>query len=166
MKAWVTAIGLLATVLGGTLAAAAESIPKPLRIGALDELDADDRLAVPLVAGILIFRADGTLADYHAPLPSDVFSHVQAAAVIEQARRLGLHLRGAPLSIVRSPDGQLTIEARVMRNDGSTEWMDAFTLDKPQGERRDITSRGYGGPEKDALLKRAGIVLSVDELTK
>ncbi|MGH9850825.1 MAG: hypothetical protein ACREBD_13390 [Blastocatellia bacterium] len=94
--------------------------------------------------GILVFRADGILADYHAPLPPgdptsllpDVFS--QALMVISQASQLNLDKRGAALSLVRKPDGQLTVEARVMRGEGINAYMEVFTLDNPRGERREI----------------------------
>jgi hypothetical protein len=88
--------------------------------------------------GILTFRADGTLADYHSPLPSDFFSHAQALALIDLAKQFGLHLHGAPLSIVRKPDGQLTVEARVMRGSGMNTYIEAFTLENPWGEFREI----------------------------
>ena len=96
--------------------------------------------------GILVFRASGMPADYHAPLPpgdhapllSDAFAQVQALAMIGQAQQLSLDQRGAPLSIVRGPDGQLTVEARVMRGDGINAYMEVFTLDNPRGERREI----------------------------
>jgi hypothetical protein len=94
--------------------------------------------------GILVFRADGMLADYHAPLSPaygasllpEAFAEAQAA--ISQANRLDLNEHGAPLSIVRKPDGQLSVEARVMRGEGLNAWMEVFTLDNPQGERREI----------------------------
>ncbi len=98
--------------------------------------------------GILVFRRDGTLADYHAPLPSDMSPQEQAQtqsreaiqirSLIVRAKRLRLDQRGAPLSIVRRPDGQLTVEARVMRGTGLNAYMELFTLDNPQGERREI----------------------------
>ncbi|MGH9841283.1 MAG: hypothetical protein ACREEM_21215 [Blastocatellia bacterium] len=96
--------------------------------------------------GVLAFHASGMLTDYHSPLPSgdpasllpDIFSQAQAMAMIGQANRLSLDERGAPLSIVRSPEGQLTVEARVMRGDGINAYMEVFTLDNPRGERREI----------------------------
>ena len=95
--------------------------------------------------GVLVFRADGMLADYHAPLPpgdyaslTDAFSQAQSLMVISQASQLNLDKRGAPLSIVRRPDGQLTVEARVMRGEGINAYMEVFTLDNSWGERREI----------------------------
>ncbi len=86
------------------------------------------------------------LTDYHAPLPPgdeatplpDAFTQAQATALISQANRLGLDERGAPLSIVRGPDGRLTVEARVMRGEGINAYMQVFTLNNPRGERREI----------------------------
>jgi pimeloyl-ACP methyl ester carboxylesterase len=94
--------------------------------------------------GILTFRADGTLADYHTPLPSEgtspiqTQSHVRALAFVNQAKQLGLDRRGGLLSIVRRPDGQLTVESRVMRSEGIYCWIEAFTFEHPEGERREV----------------------------
>ena len=94
--------------------------------------------------GILAFRADGTLADYHSPLPSDDGMHAQmetqatARALMGAARALRIDQHGAPLSIVRGSDGQLSLEARVMRTSGIYCWVEAFTLEHPEGERREI----------------------------
>src|SRR5262249_40773588 len=98
--------------------------------------------------GILVFRKDGTLADYHAPLPPNGSSQEQAqtqlvqteqlSRLIIQAKRLNIDQRGAPLSIARRPDGQLTVEARVMRGEGLNAYLEVFTLDNPRGERREI----------------------------
>jgi hypothetical protein len=96
--------------------------------------------------GLLVFRWNGTLADYHAPIPPaehasllpEVFAQVQAMRMIGQAKQLSLDQRGAPLSIVRRPDGQLTVETRVMRGEGLNAYMEVFTLDNPKGERREI----------------------------
>lgn len=95
--------------------------------------------------GVLVFRADGMLADYHAPLPprdyaslTDAFSQAQALMVISQASQLNLDKHSAALSLVRKPDGQLTVEARVMRGAGLNAYMEVFTLDNPLGERHEI----------------------------
>ena len=94
--------------------------------------------------GILTFRADGTLADYHSPLPSDGESqmraqlNVHATTLVNQARQFGLDHRGGLLSIVRGPDGQLSVEARVMRSEGLNCWAEVFSLKHPEGERREV----------------------------
>jgi len=96
--------------------------------------------------GILVFHWDGTLADYHAPLPpgdhawltSDVFSQAQEMRMVGQAKRLSLDQRGAPLSIVRRPDGRLTVEARVVRGTGLNAYLEVFRPENPRGERREI----------------------------
>jgi hypothetical protein len=93
--------------------------------------------------GILVFRPDGTLADYYSPLPSEGASQVQAQSgaqtrsLVTLARRIGLDRRGGLLSIVRRADGQLAVEARVMRSDGIHCWIEAFTMQHPEGERRE-----------------------------
>ena len=96
--------------------------------------------------GILVFRASGLLADYYAPLPPqdhaslapDGFAQAQAVTMIYQASRLGLDQHGAPLAIVRRPDGQLIVEARVMRGTDLNTYLEVFTLENPRGERREI----------------------------
>lgn len=96
--------------------------------------------------GILVFRWDGTLADYNAPLPpgdqaslmSDMFSQAQAMKMVGQAKQLSLDQHGAPLSIVRRPDGRLTVEARVVRGTGLNAYLEVFRPENPRGERREI----------------------------
>lgn len=94
--------------------------------------------------GLLTFRADGTLADYHSPLPSDggaqasIETQARGRALMSAARELRIDQHGAPLSIVRRPDGRLSIEARVMRTSGIYCWVEAFTLEHPEGERREV----------------------------
>lgn len=97
--------------------------------------------------GILVFRANGTLADYHPPLPpadpaserlSGSSRHADARSLAGEAHRRGLDRRGAPVSIVRGPDGELTAETRVLRGEGMDAHMVVFTLDDPDGERREI----------------------------
>jgi hypothetical protein len=121
--------------------------------------------------GILTFRSDRTLADYHSPLPSDGTSHirahsnVRARAVINQAKQFGLDHRGGLLSLVRRPDGQLTVEARVMRTEGITCWVDAFTLENPQGERREVITPTV--PRKISGLQPNGVqILTADDLNE
>jgi hypothetical protein len=98
--------------------------------------------------GILVFRANGSLADYHSPLPEggqtallagEAFAQTQALVKLNQARRFGLDEHGVPLALVRRADGQWTVEARVLRSTGPLDWMEVFTPDNPQGERREIT---------------------------
>lgn len=96
--------------------------------------------------GILVFHASGMLTDYHSPIPSDevtsllpdAFQQTQVVSLLGQAEQLGLHRHGSPLSIVRQPDGLLTVEARVMRGNDINPWMEVFTLDNPRGERREV----------------------------
>jgi len=99
--------------------------------------------------GILVFRANGTLADYHAPLPPSPSSQSQPQirlaqpgqlrSLILHAKQFGLDQHGAPLSIVRKPDGKLALETRVLRGQGLNAYLEVFTTDKPRGERREIT---------------------------
>lgn len=95
--------------------------------------------------GVLVFRADGSLADYHAPLPpaepaarlAAGDAGAEARSVVEDARRRGIDRHGAPLALVRRPDGRLAAEARVLRSEGIGAWLEVFTQDAPEGERRE-----------------------------
>jgi hypothetical protein len=95
--------------------------------------------------GILTFRPDRTLADYHSPIPhasvlqtQSALSQTRIQTLVGQARLRGLDRRGAPLSIVRESGGQLTVEARVLRGDAMNCHVVAYTLNNPQGERREV----------------------------
>ncbi len=91
---------------------------------------------------ILVFRADGSLADYHAPLqpyPSlQARETVQLRSLISQAKRLHLHQHGAAISIVRKANGQWTAESRMPRGEGLNSYLEVFTPENPHGERREI----------------------------
>ena len=108
-----------------------------------------DEYATPLNNhGILVFRADGLLCDYHPPLQSYLplqgrmlsraQENVQIRNLISQAKRLRLDRHGAPLSIVRKPDGQLTVESHVLRGTGLNTYLEVFTPNNPRGERREV----------------------------
>ena len=112
--------------------------------------------------GILVFRADGTLADYHGPLPSG--TSVDVPMLVALAEQAGLDRHGAQLAIVRRPDGAFTVATQVMRGPHMKPYVEAFTLENPAGERHDIIPSAYGGAAKAAVLKGAGIVLDADEL--
>ncbi|HYV04558.1 MAG TPA: hypothetical protein VFB82_08235 [Blastocatellia bacterium] len=119
--------------------------------------------------GILTFRADGTLADYHSPLPSDdgslatMQTQARGQALMSAARGLRIDQHGAPLSIVRRPNGQLSIEARVMRTSGIYCWIEAFTLEHPEGERREVIIPTI--PGKINGVQPSGVqILTADDL--
>lgn len=116
--------------------------------------------------GILVFRANGTLADYHAPLPPAAPTPIPVRTLITHAVQRGLDQHGAPLSLTRTPEGQLTAEARVLRGKGMNAWVEAFTESNPAGERREVLSPEVLYGTKAALLERAGTVLTAEELTR
>lgn len=96
--------------------------------------------------GILVFRANGNLSDYHMPLlPAgqaawlpDVFVQTQALNLLGEAARLRLDDHGVPLALVRQPNGQWTVEAHVLRGEGLNTWMEVFTPNNLRGERREV----------------------------
>ncbi|MBI4906535.1 MAG: hypothetical protein HY820_23100 [Acidobacteria bacterium] len=92
--------------------------------------------------GILVFRANGTLADYHPPLMPDAdtpfLMETRAKSLLGKARQLRLEQHGVPLSLVRRPDGQMTVEARVLRGEGLNQYVEVFTPENPRGERREV----------------------------
>jgi hypothetical protein len=123
--------------------------------------------AVPLDNhGVLVFREDGSLAEYQAPLPADGAVQVAAAVLLDEARKIGLDTHGAPLSIVRQADGTQRVEAHVLRGDGPTTWVDAFTPDAPDGERREVPATRWANDRQAEQLQRAGIVLDADALAR
>jgi hypothetical protein len=114
--------------------------------------------------GILVFRANGDLADYHSPVPggvdgpgSDKYSRAQAA--IGQARQARLHLRGVPLSLVRKADGSLSAEAQILRGEGLNAYVEVFTPENPAGERREILH----SPLSPAQSRRIADVLAPED---
>jgi len=96
--------------------------------------------------GVLVFRANGDLADYHPPIPGtqgtgtgpDVSLTMQAATAIGRARQARLHLNGVPLSLVRKADGTLSVEARVLRGEGLNAYVEVLTPENPSGERHEL----------------------------
>jgi hypothetical protein len=114
--------------------------------------------------GVLVFRRDGSLADYHAPLPADVFSQVQAGALLGHARHLGLDRRGGALSLAAGGDGELTVETRVLRGDGMAVWLEVFSLDAPEGERREVVSGSWAGDAQGLPRQDGGITVTGDRL--
>ena len=114
--------------------------------------------------GILVFRANGDLADYHPPVPggvdgpgSDKYFREQAA--IGKARQARLHLRGVPLSLVRKADGSLSVEAHVLRGEGLNAYVEVFTPENPAGERREILH----SPLSPAQFRRIADVLGFED---
>jgi hypothetical protein len=108
--------------------------------------------------GILVFRANGDLADYHPPVPGDSGdgagsdeSSRSAAAAIGKARQARLHLYGVPLSLVRKPDGSLSAEAHVLRGEGINTHMVVFTPENPGGERREILKSPLSPGQRQAI---------------
>jgi hypothetical protein len=60
---------------------------------------------------------------------------VNVPALVASARRARRDEHGVPLPIIRRPDGHFTVEARVLRDNGMKPCLEAFTLEKPHGER-------------------------------
>jgi hypothetical protein len=121
--------------------------------------------------GVLTFRADGTLADYQSPLPSNGGSQmraqlsVHAMALVNQARQFGVDHRGGLLSIVRGPEGQLSVEARVMRSEGLNCWAEVFSVKHPEGERRKVIVPTIAGNFRG--MQPNGVqVLSADDISQ
>src|SRR5262249_6818120 len=111
--------------------------------------------------GILVFRPDGSLMDYHGPLPSG-FSSALALQRINQAEELGLHQHGLPLTLVQRADGQLQIEARLLRANGIDSFLQVFSLDHPNGVQRAI---GRADAEDlKTFLHKGAVILTADDI--
>jgi hypothetical protein len=117
--------------------------------------------------GILTFRPDGSLADYYTPLPETSSqmreqSYGHLTALVTQAKQLGLDTHGGLLSIVRGEDGHLTVEARVMRGEGINCWVEVYSLEHPEGQRREViipTFPGISGLQPNGVQ-----ILTADDL--
>lgn len=114
--------------------------------------------------GIFVFRTNGTLADYHAPLPPTVPTFAPTKALLTTATQRGLDRHGVPLSLVKKPDGQLTVEARVLRGDALHPWLEVFSESHPAGERREVVFPEILYGENAARIDRAGTILTADDL--
>lgn len=72
-------------------------------------------------------------------------------------------VRRSPLSIVSRLDGQLSVKARVTRTSGIYCWIEAFTLEHPQGERREVIIPTV--PGSPSGYQHSGVqILTADEL--
>jgi hypothetical protein len=111
--------------------------------------------------GILVFRKDGSLMDYHGPLPSGA-SPALALQRINQAERLGLDQHGASLALIQGADGQLHVEARMLQGNGIHSSFQVFSLDHPNGQRRAIGSSDAG--ELNAFLPKGAVILTAEDL--
>jgi hypothetical protein len=110
--------------------------------------------------GILVFRNDGSLMDYHGPLAPGV-SPALALQRINQAERLGLDQHGAPLALIHGADGRLQIEARLLQGNGIHSYFQVFSLDHPNGQRRAIGSSEAG--ELKAFRPKGVAILTADD---
>jgi hypothetical protein len=111
--------------------------------------------------GVLVFRPDGSLMDYHGPLAPG-FNRALALQRLDQAQRLGIDQHGAPLAIRQAADGQLQVEARLLQGDGIHSLLQVFSLDHPNGQRRAIGS--FDAEELEAFLPKGAVILSAEDL--
>jgi hypothetical protein len=118
--------------------------------------------------GILTFRSDSTLGDYYTPLPEVTSSQMreesygQLQALVSQAKLLGLDSHGGLLSITRKENGLLTVEVRVIRGEGINCWAEVYSLEHPEGQRREVmipTFRGVSGLQPNGVQ-----ILTADDL--
>jgi hypothetical protein len=100
--------------------------------------------------GVLVFRASGRLADYHAPVGAFAQSggagekarvateEPIAVGLLREARSLSLDGHGVPLTLVRQPDGALAVEARVLGGGHLESYVEVFSAEHPEGLRLDV----------------------------
>lgn len=85
--------------------------------------------------GVMVFRKDGSLMDYHSPLPPGMTSE-RAAALIDRGRGQGLDAHGAPMSLVRDEAGGFTVKSFVPVSEkaplGVLDFTE-FSLEHPKG---------------------------------
>ena len=114
--------------------------------------------------GILVFRANGDLADYQSPVPGmalpgsvrDEELRARAVAALGKARQMRMQQYGVPLSIVRRADGSFSVEAHVLRGKGLNAHMMVFTPENPGGERRAVLHSPLSPKQR---LKIAGAIV-------
>jgi hypothetical protein len=91
--------------------------------------------------------------------------NAQATALLNRARQFGLDHRGGLLSIVRRGDGQLSVETRIMRNQGMYCWAEVFSVEHPEGERREVIVPTVPGNLRG--VQPNGVqILSADDIDK
>jgi len=96
--------------------------------------------------GILVFRGNGSLAEWHSPMPngnthtpgSGDPEESKSLAMLSHAKADKLDQHGVPVRLVARPNGSVRAEAHVMRGKGPNTYMEVFTSDNPAGERREI----------------------------
>lgn len=97
--------------------------------------------------GILVFRGDGSLAEWHSPMPNGIIHtpggsdgpvESKSLAVLSRAKADKLDQHDVPVKLVARPDGSVRAEAHVMRGKGLNAYLEVFTSDNPAGERREI----------------------------
>src|SRR5262249_43251770 len=107
--------------------------------------------------GVLVFRCDGSLMDYHGPLAGG-FGAAPALDLIRRAEQLRLDRHGASLALVRTANGQLGIEARLPEGQGASSFLQVFSLDHPQGQRRALDDSD--AEELRAFLPQGAVILT------
>jgi hypothetical protein len=119
--------------------------------------------------GVLIFRADRSLADFCSPFPSEDSLHMRAQSnvvgrtVVTRAKQMGLDQLGGRLSLARRADGSLTAETRVIRGGRMNCWVEAFSIEHPEGQRREVITPTV--PIRLRGLQASGVqILTADDL--
>ncbi len=113
---------------------------------------------------VMVFRADGSLMDYQNPMPASL-EPAKAAALLDQARSLGLHRQGT-LQLVERPEGGFTVQAVREERRGSDPHLQVFTLENPRGARAEYfhVERAREHLVPPALLSQGTRILTAAEL--
>lgn len=114
---------------------------------------------------VMVFRADGSLMDYQNPMPASL-EPAKAAALLDQARSLGLHRQGT-LQLVATAEGGFTVQAVREERRGSDPHLQVFTLENPRGARAEYfhVERAREHVVSPALLPKGSRILSAAELS-
>jgi hypothetical protein len=86
--------------------------------------------------GLLVFRADGTLADYMSPVAQELRTR-EILKLLEQGTAAGLPARGT-MQIAPKADGGYTAQVVVDHDEGSNPHRMIYDLENPQGVRDDL----------------------------
>jgi hypothetical protein len=112
--------------------------------------------------GILTFRPDGSLKDYHSPLPPGAATK-DLGPILDAARASGLDKHGVPVGVRRNDDGTLTAVAQSMPPGNMSSQVKTWTLEKPGGEVIEI-EHSHDPQELQRMLPPGAQILTADEL--
>lgn len=116
--------------------------------------------------GVMVFRPDGTLADYQTTMPNGL-TEQKAIELLDQAHQAGLHEHGK-LGFVKDDAGEWTVQVVVPKDEGAKlgHYLEVRDLKHPNGYRTEYAynDREHMEQKLKGLLPSGAQVLSPEEL--